>query len=169
MIVNKLRPIFYGLGVGCITLPLALIILFFGWQYWRHCLTYYVPEINMHVRIERSSKSQDSKVYFSRDGKFGRDYIEYERKGDLVYMHVYFVPPNTICVSGADGVKQGDFNIIEFEEIKKFDSTWSVYTEYTDSTFLKNPSYCFYWYDYLSGFELHDPNDSIVFKAIYGE
>lgn len=157
---------------GCV-MPFALILILtvIHW-FWNWRQTFYIKDIDMYVRIEKIPFG-DATMYFSRSETFGDDYVKCHHPSEIVGMKIYYVPPCTICVSGASGVKQGIFRIIEFE--KKEEIRWhekvpdslaaEFYTEYSDSTFLVNPSFRFSIYDYFTGFRLTDNNGKIIFDT----
>ena len=157
---------------GCLIPFVVLVLIYVSWLFrnWRQ--TFYIQEIGMYVRIDRIPFC-DVKMSFSKDKKFGDDYVKYENTSDIVYLDVYYVPSCTICVSGASYIKQNQFHIIEYEKKLQYrkriikPGAWipDYYDEYSDSTFLKNPSYRFCIYDYFSGFSLETPEGKTIFKA----
>lgn len=159
---------------GCLIPVVLACCLYVIWIFWNCRMTFYIPQIGLHVRMERMPFA-DAKMYFSKDGQFGTDYVQYKVISDVVYMNLFFVPPNTICVSGASGTKQGSLKIIEYEEVQKYHKQDvpggyipEYYMEYTDSTFLKNPSYKFNIFDYFSGFSVQSPKGVIIYKTGIG-
>lgn len=134
--------------------------------------SFYISTIGLHVQIEKKPFN-NTKMSFSMTDSFGNDYVKYKKDSDIIYLDVYFVPPKTICVSGATFVKQDIFQIIEFKAIQNYHKRtvppdfWvpEYYTEYTDSTFLKCPSYHFQIYDNFSGFLLKDSNGIVIYET----
>ena len=126
----------------------------------------------MYVRIERFPFS-DVKILFSKESDFGDDYVKYQGSSDIVYMDIHYVPPHSIYVSKASCIKHDKFQIVGYEKKKKYrkkviaPDAWvpDYYDEYSDSTFIKNPSYHFSIYDSFSGFSLEDPTGRTIFKA----
>ena len=147
-------------------------LLYIIWLIWNWQMTFYIQEIDMYVIIENTPFS-DVKMYFSKSKNFGSDYVKYNNSSDIVYLDIYYTPPHTISVIGASGTKEGKFHIIECEKRLKYHkqvispNTWvpDYYYEYSDSTFIKEPSYHFSINDYFSGFYLEDPHGKIIYKA----
>ena len=157
---------------GCIISIAVSILIYIAWLFWNWQMTFYIPEIDMYVRIQRIP-FREVKMLFSKNRTFGNDYIKYNSSSDIVWMDIYFVPPNTICVSGASETKEEVFHIIEYEKIRKYHkrriapNAWvpDYYDEYSDSTFIKKQSFHFSIYDYFSGFSLEDPTGRTIFKT----
>lgn len=159
---------------GCIT-PFILIativvayLLFWNWKQ-----TFYIPDIQMYVQI-KNVPFGDKKMSFSKNEDFGTDYVKYNMGPEIMYMDIYYIPPQTIYVSNASCVKQKEFEIIEFEEVLKYhkrevspEHNWvpEYYTEYTDSTFLKEDSYYFDIYPRFLGFSVEDPEGNTIFTG----
>ena len=126
----------------------------------------------MYVRIERFP-FRDVKILFSKEKDFGDDYVKYNCSSDIVYMDIYYVPPHSIYVSKASCIKQNKYHIVGYEKKQKYrkevitPDAWVLdfFDEYSDSTFIKNPSYHFSIYDYFSGFSLEDPTGRTIFKT----
>ena len=157
---------------GCLIPFAVLVLIYVTWLFWNCRQTFYIQEIGMYVRIDRIPFC-DVKMSFSKDKQFGDDYLKYENSSDIVYLDVYYVPPYTLCVSGASYVKQNKFHIIEYEKKLQYrkrmiaSGAWipDYYDDYSDSTFLKNPSYHFCIYDYFSGFSLEAPEGNTIFRT----
>lgn len=169
MDLRQRRYFFYN----CCAIPfIVLVSLHIVWLFWNWRQTFYIQEIDMYVRIERVPFC-DVKMLFSKDTDFGNDYVKYDCSSDVVYMDIYFVPPSSIFVSGASCIQHKKFQIVEYEIKKKYrkrilgPGAWvpDYFDEYTDSTFIKNPSYHFSIYDYFSGFSLEAPNGKTIYKA----
>lgn len=152
----------------CVALPVFLYFFFFSYSE-----TFYIPEIKTYVRLERIP-FVNAKMYFSKTEEMGKDYVVYDRQfGDMMYLDVYFVPPNTVCVSGASEIKQESFNIKEFKVTKS--CSWrqvspnkripEYYDEYSDSTMFKNPSYHFDIDYFFYGFTLYNPEEEEIFTT----
>lgn len=157
---------------GCLMPLIVLVLLDVVWLFWNWRQTFYIQEIDMYVRIERVPFC-DVKMSFSKDDSFGDDYVKYKNYSDIVYLDVYYVPPRTMCVSNASCINQDKFSIIGYEKKLRYrkrviaQGTWipDYYDEYSDSTFIKYPSYHFTIYDYFSGFSLEDPKGKTVYKT----
>ena len=157
---------------GCILPFILLILIYIVWLFWNWRMTFYIQEIDMYIRIERIPFN-DVKMSFSKNKIFGNDYVKYKNSSDIVWMEIYYVPPYTIYILGASEIKQEYYHIIEYKKQQKYrkrvitSNAWvpEYYDEYSDSTFLKNPSYHFSIYDYFSGFSLEDPNGKTIYKA----
>ena len=157
---------------GCVTPLIVVVSLYVIWLFWNYRHTYHIQEIDMYVRIEKFPFC-DVKMSFSKDNRCWDDYVKYNNPTEIIEMDVYYIPPHTICVSNASCIKQDKFNIIEYEKKQLYrkhvvaPGQWipDYYDEYSDSTFIKNPSYYFYIYDYFGGFRLDDPNGKTIFNA----
>lgn len=132
---------------------------------------FYIPEMELYVKIEKIP-FQYGKLYFSKSKEFGTDFVLEEPTLEISNMNIYYVPPCTICVSGATKTNQDKLNIIEFkatEKCKLFKKNhkwkYEYYTEYTDSTFLKKEQYKFHIYSYFMGFWVTNPNGKIIFNS----
>ena len=169
MDLRQSRYMFYK---GCAIPFFVIALLYIIWLFWNWRQTFYIQEIDMYVRIERIPFN-DVKMSFSKAENFGDDYVKYDCSSDVVYMDIYYVPPSSIFVSGASCIQHDKFQIVGYEIKKKHKKrvlgpdAWvpDYYDEYTDSTFIKNPSYHFSIYDYFSGFSLEAPDGKTIYKA----
>ena len=123
----------------------------------------------MYVRIEKLPFC-DVKMSFSRTDEFEDDYLKYSNS-ECIAMEIYYVPPQTIYVSGASFTKHNKFHIVEYELKRKWtliDPDSCIYDceeEYTDSGFIKNPSYHFEIYGHFSGFSLEDSSGKTIYET----
>lgn len=152
---------------GCLIHHLFIACLLIIVLLWNREKTYYIPEADVYVRIEKEIfKEYNIKMSFSKDMNFGKDYVTYNTVGDIVYLEMYYIPQLTMCISNAHSTNQEEFNIIEYNTEIEYQDVSTGYRTirevYTDSTFLKQPCYKFSFYDYFDGFDIVCPNGRII-------
>lgn len=170
---------------GCL-LPLLLAIIFFLYlvcPYRTRTNTCYIPSLDIHIRMER--KFSTCKLFMSKNGDFGNDYIEYKtiRQGwsiGMQYHDIYFSPPGTFFVitekNETINIHQHDFSIYEVKyELKdslhvshviEGQPFYSSYIKmYSVSTFLKNNCLHIETKEHFEGLSVFDSNGTFLFET----
>lgn len=169
---------------GCL-LPIVIlfVLLFLAFlilMLWPRRGRFYIPDIDIHVEmIHKPFRGErNARISFSRDGRFRNDYIEFTNHANWSDLTIYYIPPSNLyaIVNVCDTadiakeflkIEEDEFHIKEVKYVRKDsfiiqhrnDGTpyeISGFFYYTDSTFIKQPSYRFDINDTSEGFCLWD-------------
>ena len=169
---------------GCL-LPIVilLVLLFLAFvllMAWPRHRKFYIPDLNLYVKMEHRPfhGERNERISFSKDRQCKGDFIEFANHADWCDLTVYYIPPTNLYAvvnvyDTADitkdflKIEEDYFDIKEVKYVRK-DSFVIEYTNdgrpyefpcffyYTDSTFIKQPSYRFDVNETSGGFYLWD-------------
>lgn len=95
-----------------------MIISFFLRCYYRNNQkTFFVPEINMYVRIQKYSFN-DARIDFSRTNEFGKDYIEYKIYPDGEGIDIYYLRPKSFYAVNSGNIINIKNTYFHINEVK---------------------------------------------------
>lgn len=158
-------------GLAVLGIGLCIGILW----YQKNCIMkFYIPEIGLNIKMVKVPLCHVN-MYFSKDDHFGADYIQCGVITEKPLMDVYYVPPHTICVLAASEIGKDKFEIIQYRKVsspvlKGYDKdslpVWSFFGHiYTDSTFLKKPSYHIAIGDNFAGIKVKDSKGAMIYDS----
>ena len=149
------------------------------WLYSNSWKTFYVPEIDMNVRIEKRP-FRDAIIFFSKTTEFGDDYIQYHWYPDGPGIDIYYIKPNIFYVINSGDIlriKTSDFHICEMKENSNNEN--NMYTDVAvdstnwwvkpylrtmkDSAFIQKTQYVISVWG-TQWFEVFNKDGDIVFK-----
>ena len=168
-LVTSRKVLISGLAVLGIGLCIGIL-----W-YQKNCIMkFYIPEIGLNIKMVKVPLCHVN-MYFSKDDHFGADYIQCGVITEKPLMDVYYVPPHTICVLAASEIGKDKFEIIQYRKVsspvlKGYDKdslpVWSFFGHiYTDSTFLKKPSYHIAIGDNFAGIKVKDSKGAMIYDS----
>lgn len=170
---------------GCL-LPIVIlfVLLFLAYlilMLWPRRGRFYIPDLKLYVQMEHKHfpQGRNVRMYFSKYDQFRSDFIEFTNySADISNLTVYYIPPSNLYAivnvyDTADiakeflKIEEDEFHIKEVKYVRK-DSFIIQYRNdgtpyeilgffyYTDSAFIKQPSYKFDVFGTADGFCLWD-------------
>lgn len=139
-----------------LVLTIILSCLFFLCFYFlRYILlrpkTYYLPDVKLHVMVDKNNEDSIGIVYISKDGTFGDDYIKYQYPRSN-YNYIHFLTPDSLYAISQDSIiKEIKSNTIKISKIDY------VYDSNIEHPHLNDSNYQFQRY-------LIDMEDSVFIK-----